>query len=29
VTTDPDELLSSIPSPTLSTQSSTLLGAGR
>jgi hypothetical protein len=29
VTTDPDELLSSIPSPTLATQSSTLLGAGR
>jgi hypothetical protein len=29
VTTDPDDLLSSIPSPTLATQSSTLLGAGR
>jgi hypothetical protein len=29
VTTDPDDLLSSVPSPTLSTQAHTLLGAGR
>jgi hypothetical protein len=29
VTTDPDDLLSSIPSPTLSTQAQGLLGAGR
>lgn len=29
VTTDPDDLLSSIPSPTLATQGSTLLGTGR